>query len=85
MAIWKSPSLNSASKVGAGVPDTLVRNLDQVGSIPPGMVRVPATKIPSKTLSDFFIGRYEVTNREYKTFVDAGGYQNRDYLLYVFY
>ncbi len=76
---WKSVSLNSVSNVGAGVPDTLIRNLDQVGSIPSGMVRVPATNIPIGTLSDFFIGRYEVTNREYKKFVDAGGYQNRDY------
>jgi len=81
---WKTVSLNSASKVGAGVPDTLIRNLDQVGSIPPGMVRVPATKLPIKTLSDFFIGQYEVTNREYKTFVDAGGYQNRDYWKHAF-
>ncbi|MFX0008621.1 MAG: SUMF1/EgtB/PvdO family nonheme iron enzyme, partial [Candidatus Hermodarchaeota archaeon] len=30
-------------------------------------------------LGDFFIGRYEVTNREYKEFVEAGGYRNRDY------
>jgi dienelactone hydrolase len=81
---WKFPSLNTASKVGAGIPDTLIRKLDQVGSIPPGMVRVPATKIPIATLSDFFIGRYEVTNREYKTFVDAGGYQNRDYWKHTF-
>ena len=32
---------------------------------------------PSGPLGDFFIGRYEVTNREYKAFVDAGGYSNR--------
>jgi len=81
---WKRVSVNSVSNVGAGVPDTLIRNLDQVGSIPPGMVRVPATNIPIGTLSDFFIGKYEVTNREYKTFVDAGGYQNRDYWKHAF-
>jgi eukaryotic-like serine/threonine-protein kinase len=30
-------------------------------------------------LGDFFIDRYEVTNREYKRFVDAGGYGDRQY------
>jgi formylglycine-generating enzyme required for sulfatase activity/dienelactone hydrolase len=28
---------------------------------------------------DFLVDRTEVTNREYKRFVDAGGYENRDY------
>jgi len=27
---------------------------------------------------DFFLSRYEVTNREYKKFVDAGGYKRKD-------
>ncbi|NIP92728.1 MAG: SUMF1/EgtB/PvdO family nonheme iron enzyme, partial [Akkermansiaceae bacterium] len=33
---------------------------------------------------DFFIGKYEVTNREYKRFVDAGGYRNREYWRHPF-
>ncbi len=41
-------------------------------------------KRPVGTLDDFFIGRYEVTNREYKAFVDAGGYRNRDYWKHPF-
>ena len=57
----------------------LVRTLDELGTHPPGMVRVPATETEVGALGDFFIGRYEVTNREYKEFVDAGGYRNRDY------
>ena len=57
----------------------LVRTLDAEGSTPPGMVRVQATETAVGTLADFFIGRYEVTNREYKEFVDAGGYRNREY------
>jgi dienelactone hydrolase len=43
------------------------------------MVRVSATETASGLLPDFFIGRFEVTNREYKAFVDAGGYGNREY------
>jgi len=30
-------------------------------------------------LPPYYIDRYEVTNREYQKFVDAGGYQNREY------
>src|SRR5207245_5063743 len=31
------------------------------------------------TLPDFWIDRFEVTNRQFKQFMDAGGYQKRDY------
>jgi len=62
----------------------LVRTLDEEGSAPPGMVRVQATETPIGTLSDFFIGRHEVTNQEYKAFVDAGGYRNREYWKHSF-
>ncbi|MFH1762907.1 MAG: bifunctional serine/threonine-protein kinase/formylglycine-generating enzyme family protein, partial [Gemmatimonadota bacterium] len=62
----------------------LVRTLDPEGSAPPGMVRVQATETPVGALDDFFIGRYEVTNREYKAFLDAGGYGNREYWKHPF-
>jgi formylglycine-generating enzyme required for sulfatase activity/dienelactone hydrolase/predicted Ser/Thr protein kinase len=55
------------------------RVLDENGSLPPGMVRVPDTETEVGPLGDFFIGRYEVTNREYKAFVDAGGYRSPEY------
>jgi eukaryotic-like serine/threonine-protein kinase len=35
--------------------------------------------VPPVELGDFLIGRYEVTNRQYKVFVDAGGYTKREY------
>ncbi len=60
-------------------PSDLVRTLDKVGSLPAGIVRVSATDTPVGRLEDFFIGRYEVTNREYRAFTEAGGYRNRDY------
>jgi len=66
------------------IPNTFIWKLDLAGSIPKGMVRVLATETSIGLLDDFFIGRYEVTNREYKAFLDAGGYQNRDYWQHSF-
>jgi hypothetical protein len=74
----------SGDKPGIPVPYDLVRTLDQEGSVPPGMVRVQGTETAIGTLGDFFIDRYEVTNREYKAFVDAGGYRNREYWKHPF-
>lgn len=56
--------------------------IDPVDALPEQMVRVPGwteniAGEPTE-FNDFFIGRFEVTNREFKTFMDAGGYQNRD-------
>jgi hypothetical protein len=64
--------------------DDLFRTMDEEGSVPSGMVRVEATETDVGPLGDFFIGRYEVTNREYKAFVDAGGYGNREYWKHPF-
>jgi dienelactone hydrolase len=57
----------------------LVRTLDKRDSLPAGMVRIPATETEIGPLGDFLIGRFEVTNREYKAFVDAGGYRKKEY------
>jgi len=59
------------------------------GTTPAGMVWVPGTgragfgsvlfpTLPVE-LPDFWIDRHEVTNRQFKEFVDAGGYQKREY------
>ena len=63
--------------------------LDQAGSAPPGMVRVAGGKIglaipgldhlPEVPLDDFWIDQHEVTNEQYKRFVEAGGYQKPDF------
>jgi formylglycine-generating enzyme required for sulfatase activity/dienelactone hydrolase/tRNA A-37 threonylcarbamoyl transferase component Bud32 len=63
--------------------------LDRVGSIPPEMVHVPGEStpieipgldhLPAVQLGDYLIDRTEVTNRDFKRFVDAGGYRNRDF------
>lgn len=55
------------------------RVLEPVGSRPPGMVRIPNQRLPIGDLDSFYIDRCEVTNRQYKEFVDAGGYRKPDY------
>jgi hypothetical protein len=69
--------------------DSLHVVLDSVGSSPPGMVRAPGGTFelglthlgsqPTFELGDYWIDRYEVTNREFKRFVDAGGYSDLKY------
>jgi DNA-binding winged helix-turn-helix (wHTH) protein/dienelactone hydrolase len=56
------------------------RKLDTAGTIPRGMVRVPGRKVEKLgDFPDFFIDKYEVTNRRFKEFVDAGGYRSPKY------
>jgi formylglycine-generating enzyme required for sulfatase activity/dienelactone hydrolase len=54
------------------------------GAQPEGLVRVPGGTVTlpggtSASLPDFFIDRYEVTNREYMRFVSAGGYARPEF------
>jgi eukaryotic-like serine/threonine-protein kinase len=72
----------SDRKPGGMGPNPFIRRMDRIGSIPPRMVRVPATKTQMGRVNDFFIGIYEVTNSEYKTFIDAGGYRESEYWKY---
>lgn len=62
--------------------------LDKAESFSPDMVRVTGgvvspfmANIPPYpvTLADYLIDRYEVTNKQFKEFVAAGGYQKREY------
>ena len=55
--------------------------------VPGGKYRLTSRTRPAETsvqLDDFFIDRYEVTNREYKEFITAGGYFRREYWKYPF-
>jgi DNA-binding winged helix-turn-helix (wHTH) protein/dienelactone hydrolase len=53
--------------------------LDTLGSLPSDMVRVAgwSSRIGGEPvpLGDYFLGRHEVTNAEFKRFVDEGGYR----------
>jgi eukaryotic-like serine/threonine-protein kinase len=52
--------------------------LDRVGTLSDGLVHIPAlapAEAAQVKLGDYLLDRYEVTNKRYKVFVDAGGYQ----------
>ncbi len=79
----------------AGVPPPgfrssfdLTLKLRPEGNVPHEMVVVaggmiglsyPLGQAPAAEIDDFVIDRHEVTNEEYKKFVDAGGYQKREF------
>ena len=60
-----------------------VNSLRPAGQSPPGMVFVrggPSGDGPTTVqLPDFWMDKYEVTNREFKRFVDSGGYRESKY------
>ena len=77
-----------ASKPGYQEVEWSLRPLDESRiklfpkeSHPPGMVLVFGKGRIDQPLplDDFWLDRYEVTNAEYKKFVDAGGYRNRKF------
>src|SRR5438876_9922493 len=43
------------------------------------MIRVRGADTADGRTDDFLIDRYEVTNRQFKQFIDAGGYRERKY------
>jgi hypothetical protein len=58
--------------------------LDPEGSVPPDMVHVPRGGVRlfmlnRVDLDDFWMDKYEVTSKQFKEFVDRGGYRNRQY------
>jgi hypothetical protein len=62
------------------IPCNIKRVLDKKGSLPPGMVRVAGGRIQDVgDFDDFLVDQFEVTNRQFKEFVDKGGYQKREY------
>ncbi len=70
--------------VASGSPGALFYRLDPVDSVPSGMVRVVGGRDPVRfgqvgDLDDYWIDRLEITNAQFKEFVDQGGYRRRDY------
>ncbi|MEN3331201.1 MAG: eukaryotic-like serine/threonine-protein kinase [Blastocatellia bacterium] len=75
-------------------PSAIKQELIEADQVPLRMVYVPGGKYrmiswgrPTDAkvqLDDYFIDKYEVTNREYKEFIAAGGYQKKRYWKYPF-
>jgi len=73
--------------------DSLIR-LDRDSALPPDMVRIAGgdldvfypgfEHIKPIRLGDYLMDRFEVTNREFKRFVDSGGYRRRELWDYAF-
>jgi eukaryotic-like serine/threonine-protein kinase len=63
--------------------------LDKEGTLPANMVRIPAKNTlmyivglepnGNRDVPSFLMDKYEVTNKAYKAFMDAGGYRNKSY------
>jgi class 3 adenylate cyclase/dienelactone hydrolase len=76
-------------------PDIAHLKLDTLGSLPENMVRIPKKlthmyvvgleKYGPKQVGEFLIDKYEVTNIQYKAFMDAGGYSNKAFWTYPIY
>lgn len=60
-------------------PAKIFKLLDKKGTVPPGMVRVTGGN-----RGDFFMDEHEVTNRQFKEFIDGGGYRKKEYWKYPF-
>ncbi len=63
--------------------------LDSQGAAPPGMVRIPSGRYqfpnaPPVELQDYWLDKCEVTNKQFREFVDQGGYQKRKYWKHPF-
>jgi len=75
-------------------PEELKIKLDEKGSIPSGMVRIRGANfapsmigilhLNSVLLGDYLLDKFEVTNKQYKEFVDNGGYQKPEYWKHEF-
>jgi dienelactone hydrolase len=68
----EKPGYEDVIAVVSSNEDTLSRKLFRKGDITPDMVYV-------ESLNGFFIDRYEVSNKQYKSFIDNGGYANKNY------
>ena len=80
----------AAPKLSLGIrPIQEHLTMDRLGSLPENMVRIPKSqtdmfivgieKYGPKEVPEFLIDKFEVTNKQFKAFVDAGGYTNAAY------
>ncbi len=88
--LWKAVKAGLAETTGAAPTwwSVVSLRLAPEGAVPDGMVLVPGADslggmigiAPVEGPRDsYFIDRHEVTNRQFKQFLDQGGYQKREY------
>ena len=90
-----SSALNRANLLGRSRRIELNEKLIESTKVPPRMVFVPGGEYklvawgqPTQAsigLDDYFIDKYEVTNREYKEFINAGGYLEKQFWKHRFF
>jgi eukaryotic-like serine/threonine-protein kinase len=86
---FRKPGYQTIEFAGPGAywrvgPEIAHLKMDAVGSLPINMVRIPAKTTSMylvglesygpKQVGEFLVDKYEVTNAEYKSFMEAGGY-----------
>jgi len=81
------PGYRTLDLVGLPFADSVLA-LDRADALPVGMVRVGGGElnvffpgfehVPPIQLGDYLMDRFEVTNREFKRFVDSAGYRRRE-------
>ena len=89
---WRVSKAGFATLQGALLPGWKSQPIDLVpeGAIPPGMVRVAGQRanyalvmqlgyLRPAPVEAFLIDKYEVTNQQFKEFVDAGGYRRKEF------
>ena len=81
---WDMNSFSGMTKENMYAPNNFNRVLDKKEMIPPGMVRVKGGELPYGKIADFFIDKFEVRNKEFKNFINGGGYKNPSYWKYEF-
>jgi len=84
---WKlvKPGYEDVYAVSSTFEDTLYRTMHKSGIIPVGMVYVEGVytetgwDFDAEGMNEFFIDKYEVSNRQFKEFIESGGYRNPEF------
>jgi serine/threonine protein kinase len=86
--VWRItlPGFQTQELLGFTAVPTLRFSLPRASEVPPGMVQIKGGPIlerflgvPAANLEDYWIDKYEITNRQFRKFIDDGGYERREY------
>ncbi len=87
-------TVEGATNTESGSVVEINLKLDEKDSLPPGMIRMPGGEftprlvgldhLETQQINEYLIDKYEVTNKEFKKFIDSGGYKNKEYWKHTF-